>query len=241
MNSGCILLQCTDTGSCAYEHQIKGSGAPGNHSYINGNVPVQWCDIPGWELAWSTKREHTAGRDFPGWCCFWRESRGVGAQRTRLSQSLLRLDSEGKEDPGAGTEPVTARRNFVTSADKGREKEPCRTASQRATPRSGHPQVLLMLLPGCVIVSWVHYNTAGTEGRQCSQTRAHNSVQTNTSGPLSLHRLPWDSSRWPICSSKNWIRSNYIFLLFWFRGVFCCFVGGFFSHTRISFSGYTIS
>lgn len=61
------------------------------------------------------------GRDYPGWCCILRESRGVGVQRTMLRQKpaqLLYLDSKGKQ--GAGTEPLMTSSSLVTSADRGR-------------------------------------------------------------------------------------------------------------------------
>lgn len=128
----------------AYEHKIKGSGAPGNRACINGNITVQWCDIPGWELARSTKREHTAGHLM--------RHVGVGAEdqrsgcsendvRARKQLTVLCLMPQGKQDQWPnGTEPAVAKSNFVTSSDKGRGKGLWSTAEQKATSRSGQTQ-----------------------------------------------------------------------------------------------------
>lgn len=158
MNSGCILLQCTDTGSCAYEHQIKGSGAPGNPTAMNGNVPVQWCDIPAWELAWSTKRELTAGHPIVQ----------VGVDSSERAEWVLR---GGKQDLGLGTEPVMARRSLVTSAGKGNQgKGALKNCSTKSNIQAWHPCLLLLLLPGCGICPELTSALQWLQGRQGTAT-----------------------------------------------------------------------
>lgn len=220
MNSGCIPLQCTDTGSCAYEHQIKGSGAPGMMLTL---MKMFLCSDVIF-LAGSWHEEQTGntqqGRDYPGWCCFLRESRGVGVQRTMLRRSLLSCSAwtakANKEQAQRPSWPAAALSLLQTGA--GREKEPRRTAAPRATPRSGHPHLLLQLLPGCVILSWGDCSIAVTAGQVVhSQTHTQNSVQTNTSVSISLHSPLWDSIWWPVCPNNNWFKFNgFLFDFVWF-------------------------
>lgn len=206
MNSGCILLQCTDTGSCAYEHQIKGSGAPGNPTAMNGNVPVQWCDIPAWELAWSTKRELTAGHPIVQ----------AGVDSSERAEWVLREANRTRDWAQSPSWPGGAWSHL--QAREIREKEPWRTAAQRATSRPG--------TPACCWCSSQDEWSVLSSLQPCSGCRAgraqphltQNSVQTSTSVPVLLHWLP-----------------GAVF------GAILVYIQYFFFHTRISFSGYRIS
>lgn len=101
----------------------KGIWSTRNDAYINENVPVQWCDIPGWELAWRTNREHTAGPWLSRLVLFLKREQRSGCSENNAEAKpaqLLCLDSKGKQ--GAGTEPLMTSSSLVTSADGQVEK-----------------------------------------------------------------------------------------------------------------------
>lgn len=80
-----------------------------------------------------------------------------GIQKTKEPESLLAmfcLESESKQDQWPNsTEPIMAKRNLVTSSDKGSQRK----GHKKQHSGLGIPKLLLMLLLMCDFVNWAHY------------------------------------------------------------------------------------